>query len=101
MTKAGQKQINITASISYKEITMGSFIKCWLNVWGDDETRGIREFHFVNEAEYIFNRYTLKQLIQIPNFTQSVFEPLFNSLEVLFAKKKVHMIPLFYIHLNS
>jgi hypothetical protein len=101
MTKAGQKQINITSSIAYKEITMGSFIKCWLNVWSDDETRGIREFYFVNEAEYIFNRYALKQLIQIPNFTQSVFEPLFNSLKFLFERKKVSMTPLFYIHLSG
>jgi hypothetical protein len=101
ITKKIQKQINITSSISYKEITMGSFIKCWLNVWSDDETRGIREFYFVNEAEYIFNRYTLKQLIQIPNFTQSVFEPLFNSLVFLLGKKKVSMTPLFYIHLSG
>jgi hypothetical protein len=101
MTKTSKKQVNITSSIAYKEITMGSFIKCWLNVWSDDETRGIREFYFVNEAEYIFNRYTLKQLIQIPNFTQSVFELLFNSLKFLFEKKKVSMTPLFYIHLSG
>lgn len=92
--------INITASIAYKETSVGSFIKCWLYVWNDEENQLIRNFYFTNEAEYIFNGYNMKQLMQSQNFTQSVFTPLYDLLRDLFSKNSTSLKPLFYIRLT-
>ena len=92
--------INVTASIAYKEMSVGSFIKCWLYVWNDEENQLIRNFYFTNEAEYIFNGYNMKQLMQSQNFTQSVFTPLYDLLRDLFSKNSTSLKPLFYIRLT-
>lgn len=79
--------VNLTASISYKELVGNTYVKCWLNAWKDDENKLTRKIYFTQEAEYFFKGLNVKYLASIQKFPIYVFTPLFEVLKYYLHSK--------------
>ncbi len=71
---------NVTASIAFHETPLDTFIKCWVNIWRDDENSKKRLFFLTQTAEYFFRSMNLNFISQVPSISQAVFQPLYTPL---------------------
>ena len=91
--------VNITASIAYKDLHNDSFVKCWLTVWNDDSEKWIRNVYFTEDAEYFFSGLSVKYLASLEKFTVNVFSPLYDVLMNSQNSGQCFQKPLFYLNL--
>lgn len=91
--------VNLTASIAYKDLFGDSFVKCWLNAWNDDEVKLRRNVFLTQDAEYFFKGISIKYLSSLPNFSKDVFLPLYSVLKNYIQSKGCFKKSLFYLRL--
>lgn len=91
---------NITSSIAFHDSRFETFIKCWVNVWSDDEKNLTRNFHFSQTAEYFFRGMSLSYLTGISSLTKLMFLPLYATVFEQLRNPSGHGVRSFSVRLQ-